>query len=93
MSPSTGVVPDQMIIAKVIKMFKSSDPSSIQNYHPISLLTSFSKLFKKIVYDEVISFLNENNILYIHQYRFRAKQSTKRPIIHLLNHCAEATNK
>jgi len=38
---STGIVPDQMKIAKVIPIFKSSDPSSIKNYRPISLLTSF----------------------------------------------------
>ena len=45
------------------------------------------------MYDKMISFLLLNNSLYEHQYGFRAKHSTIHPIIHLLNHCAEATNK
>ena len=78
-----------MKIAKVIPIFKSSD----RNYRPISLLTSFSKLLEKLMYDNIISFLLLNNSLYEHQYGFRGKHSTIQPIIHLLNHCAEATNK
>ena len=89
----TGIVPDQMKIAKVVPVFKSSDRSSIKNYRPISLLTSFSKLLEKIMYDKVMNFLNANNILYEHQYGFRAKHSTMHPIMHFINHCAEATNK
>ena len=68
----TGIVPDQMKVAKVVPVFKSSDRSSIHNYRPISLLTSFSKLLEKIMYDKVMNFLNSNNILYEHQYGFGA---------------------
>ena len=82
-----------MKVAKVVPVFKSSDRSSIKNYRPISLLTSFSKLLEKIMYDKVMNFLNANNILYEHQYGFRAKHSTMHPIMHFINHCAEATNK
>ena len=40
-----------------------------------------------------MNFLNTNNILYEHQYGFRAKHSTIHSIIHFINHCAEADNK
>ena len=39
-----------------------------------------------------MKFLDANNILYKHQYGFRAKHSTIHPVLHLLNHCAEASN-
>ena len=39
-----------------------------------------------------MNFLIENNVLYRHQYGFRAKHSTIHPVLHLLNHCAEAIN-
>ena len=45
------------------------------------------------MYDKVISYLNANKLLYEHQYGFRSGHSTIHPIIHLLNHCSEATNK
>ena len=36
LSFSTGIVPNHMQIAKVIPIFKASDPQSIQNYRPIN---------------------------------------------------------
>ena len=45
-----------MQIAKVVPIYKASDNNLLNNYRPISLLTSFSKLLEKIMYDKVISF-------------------------------------
>ena len=39
-----------------------------------------------------MNFLDDNDLCR-HQYGFRAKQSTIHPVLHLLNHCAEAINK
>jgi hypothetical protein len=39
-----GIVPSKMKIAKVIPIFKSGDPADLNNYRPISLLCSFSKI-------------------------------------------------
>ena len=47
-SLDSGIVPDQLKITKVIPICKASDSSQLQNYHPISLLPAFSKLFEKI---------------------------------------------
>ena len=92
-SLATGLVPEKIKEAKVIPIFKSADPSQLKNYRPISLLPAFSKLFEKIMYNKLMSFLNTNNILSNIQYGFRPKHSTIHPIIHLLNHCAERNNK
>ena len=81
-----------MKIAKVIPIHKSSDPSLIKNYRPISLLPAFSKLIEKLMYKKITCFFNSNNIFYKHQYGFREKHSTIHPIIHLLNYCAESTS-
>ncbi len=92
LSFETGIVPDQLKIAKVVPIYKASDNTSLNNYRPISLLPSFSKLLEKIMFDKVMGFLKTHNILYRHQYGFRPKHSTIHPIIHFLNHCAEANN-
>ena len=88
----TGIVPTDMKIAKVIPIHKSSDPCLLKNYRPVSLLTAFSKLIEKIMFNKLISFLNSNNTLFKHHYGFRSKHSTIHPILHLLNHCADFTN-
>ena len=81
-----------MKIAKVIPIFKSGDSSQITNYRPISLLTVFSKIIERIVYNKLVSFLTNFKILSPHQYGFRAKHCTVHPLIHLLNECASSLN-
>ena len=49
------------------------DPS---NYGPISLVPLISKIFEKIVVDQMIDYLAQYNILYKYQSSFRTKHST-----------------
>jgi len=91
-SMETGIFPDALKCAKVIPIYKASDPSIMNNYRPVSLLPSFSKILERVMYNKLMNFLNFNNLLYRHQYGFRASHSTIHPLIHLLNHCAEANN-
>ena len=46
-----------MKIAKVVPIYKKGDPSDISNYRPISLLSSFSKILEKIIYNRTIKFV------------------------------------
>jgi len=47
-----GVFPDNLKIAKVAPIFKSGDNEILINYRTISVLTSFSKIFEKVLYVE-----------------------------------------
>ena len=42
-SLSSGIVPNQMKIAKVVPIYKSSDQNTFKNYRPVRLLPAFSK--------------------------------------------------
>ena len=88
----TGIFPTDLKCAKVIPIYEAGDPSSLNNYRPISLLSSISNILERTMYNKITKFLDVNNILYRHQYGFRAKHSTIHPVLHLLNHCAEANN-
>ena len=46
------------------------------NYRPVSLLCILSKVFEKIMYARLISFLEVNKILIQQQFGFRKKCST-----------------
>ena len=48
----------------------------LSNYRPISLLPLISKIFEKIVHDQMIDYLAQYNILYKYQSGFRTKHST-----------------
>ena len=77
LSLSSGIVPDQMKIARVIPLFKSGDKSTFTNYRPISILPAFSKILERIVYNRILSYLNERNILSDSQFGFRKNHLTE----------------
>ena len=81
LSMTTGVFPEQLKTAQVIPLFKKGDTFLCTNYRPISLLSCFHKLFEKFMKVRLQSFLDNNNILYEHQYGFRKTYSTNLALI------------
>lgn len=79
-----GVFPDCLKIAKVIPVYKSGDASDPSNFRPISTLSTFSKIFEKLLVNRFISFINQNNILYKYQYGFRKGCSTTTATVELV---------
>ena len=63
-----GVFPNELKLARVVPIFKSGDSTNISNYRPISVLTFFSKIFERIMYNYVINFMDEQDIIYKYQY-------------------------
>ena len=57
------------------------DPLDCVNYHPISLLPVFSKIFQKIIYSRMYEFLELNKLIYNRQFGFRANHSTNHALI------------
>jgi hypothetical protein len=90
---SSAVVPLQFKIAKDIPLFKSSDKSLPDNYRPISLLSSFSKIFEKVVCLRLLNFLEVNNILTPDQFGFRKAHSAVHPMVNMMNFVSRALNK
>ena len=74
---STNVFPDRLKIAKVKPLFKKDDESSLQNYRPISLLPTISKIFEKSIYLQTYNHFLVNDLFYKSQYGFRGGHSTE----------------
>jgi len=91
-SITMGVVPSKLKIAKVVPVFKSGDPQDMNNYRPISLLSNFAKILEKIIYNRLVEFLCDKNIISPRQFGFRKGHSTIHPMSLLLNKIGEALN-
>ena len=87
---STGTHPEQLKIAKVIPIFKKGSKLLTCNYRPISLLSNINKIFEKIVFSRVYSFLDKNNYIYNLQYGFRPKYSTTHALINITERIRES---
>jgi len=73
----TGIFPDMMKRAKIKPLFKKGDRQDIHNYRPIFILSAFSKILEKLMYNRLLSFLKKHNILTNVQHGFREKKSTE----------------
>ena len=80
-----GTYPSKLKLAKVIPIYKSGDESDPSNYRPISLLSIFNRIFEKMMYNRLKSFIEKCNILLYSQYGFREKRSTEHAILDIIN--------
>ena len=81
-----GKYPDDLKIAKVIALYKKGVKFDPNNYRPISLLSLFDKIFEKILCRRLVSFLEQNKILYCYQYGFRKLYSTVLALIEITDY-------
>ena len=61
-SANTGIVPDILKISRITPIYKSGTVTNPNNYRPISVLSAFSKILERIVYNQLESYLVKNNI-------------------------------
>ena len=64
-SLQTGIYPDQLKIAKICPVFKSGERDLFVNYRPISVLSSFSKIFEKVMFNRLINYIDSKKVLII----------------------------
>ena len=71
-----GYFPDEMKLAKVLPIYKVENEQLVQNYRPISVLSYFSKIYERVIYNHIINYIDDNKILYDKQFGFRKGHST-----------------
>lgn len=93
LSLETGFIPPELKTAQVIPIYKSDSQNSFNNYRPISLLSSISKLLEKIVASQMTDFIDNNKILYDYQFGFRKGHNTTHSVLHFLDKIYKGFNK
>ena len=84
-SLETGIFPDALKVAKVKPLFKKGDNCCLNNYRPISLLPTISKIFERVMYTQLYYYFNVNNLLSEQQYGFRSQHSTELASVKLVD--------
>ena len=84
-SLATGIFPNNLKTAKVVPLFKKDDQLIMDNYRPVSLLTSISKIFEKVAHNQLSTYFKTNKLFYKGQYGFRDEHSTELASIELID--------
>ena len=74
-----------MKMADMFPLFKSKDRTEPNNYQPISLLLTLSKILEKVMYTRVYNFLIDTNQIYSCQYGFRSGHNCKHAVGELIS--------
>ena len=90
MSFNSGIFPSELKVARVIPLFKSGDAACFSNYRPVSVLPVLSKIFERLLYSRLLTFINENNVLYAFQFGFRALHSPNLALLLLVDKISKA---
>ena len=75
-SLETSHFPDSWKNARITPIFKEGDKAEKSNYHLISILPVISRLFEKVVFNQLYQYLLENDLIYPGQSGFRKNHST-----------------
>ena len=88
-----GIFPSQLKTAKVIPVHKGGSKTNASNYRPISLLSSFSKIFEKVMHSRLTNFLESNKSLHETQYGFRSGRSCEHALLMAQNELLNCMSK
>ena len=82
-SLSSAIFPNALKLAKVIPIHKGKDPEKVENYRPISILPALSKVFEKVMNEQLQNYFETNKLLKKNHYGFRKKHSTQMACLQL----------
>ena len=88
----SGNLPDHMKFSVIKPIFKKGNKMNLTNYRPISLLTYFSKVFEKALFNRLTAHFNTNKLLVGNQFGFRKGIATEDAIFKLINETLNALN-
>jgi hypothetical protein len=93
LSLSSGLVPNELKVAKVIPIFKSGESSALCNYRPVSILPILSKILEKLMYVRLCSFFDKMKVLSDYQFGFRNSYSPNLALSYLVDKISNALEK
>ena len=80
-----GIFPGILKRGLITPIYKKEDPRYLDNYRPVSTLPIFGKIYEKLIYNRLYSFLLSNNVIFENQFGFRRHHSTSHAINFSIN--------
>ena len=90
LSVDTLTFPKSWKLAKIIPLLKKGDPLNPQNYRPVALLSVLSKVLERVVFKQIVKYIDKNSLLHPSHHGSRAGHSTSTAIIEMYDKWVES---
>ena len=70
-----GFFPAEWKKANVVPVYKKGNHQYVKNYKPVSLLSVFSKIFEKLIYNAMFKHFLDKNLIFSNQSGFKPGDS------------------
>ena len=86
LSYELNTFPSCMKLAAIKALHKKDDKNEFANYRPISILPTMSKVFERSATQQLVEYLEKNNIIKANQHAYRKGHSTITCLYEVVNH-------
>ena len=93
LSIQQAAFPSQYKIAKVNPLLKKYDPLLPKNYRPVAILCILSKVIERIVFLQIVEYMNSNSLFHPNHHGFRAHHSPTSAMIQMYDTWVQAVDK
>lgn len=87
---NTGIFPQSLKLSRVVPIYKDHKHTDPNNYRPITITNTISKIIEKIMKKRLVNYLTSNRLLNEDQYGFRKGSNTLFAIMNILHRAYKA---
>lgn len=88
-----GIFPNCLKPGRVIPIYKKGDSNELDNYRPICILPTMSKIFESVIKKRILDYFERNNLFTASQFGFRPGRSTEMAIRKVIYYILESLDK
>ena len=92
LSLSQGIFPSALKYSKIIPLHKAGSAMSCDNYRPIALVSTISKILEKFVSIKLTNHLELNKLIHPNQFGFQRMKNTEQNLLNVINVISTALN-
>ena len=76
--------------SKVVPLHKKGDTLNPKNYRPVAIVPILSKILERIIFNQMIQYLNQNNLLHPNHHAYRAEHNTTTTLVRMYDGWVQA---
>ena len=68
---------------KVIPLHKKDDQLNPKNYRPVAIVPIFSKVLERVIFNQMVQYLDQNSLIHPNHHAYRANHNTTTALLQM----------